>query len=139
MKEDFSRETTDLLNTSYSTHHSQNFSSNLTRMFKLLTVIQRHYFYMTIYLFIYLSTYLFIYLPIHLFIYLSTYLFIYLPIYLSTHLSFYPSIYSSIHPSIHLSIHLFFYPSIYSSSVSSPLSPFSSFLAGRESPKCPLS
>ena len=98
MKEDFSRETTDLLNTSYSTHHSQNFSSNLTRMFKLLTVIQRHYFYMTIYLFIYLSTYLFIYLPIHLFIYLS----IYLPIYLS----FYPSIYSSIHP-ILLSIHLF--------------------------------
>ena len=136
MKEDFSREITDLLNTSSYNHHSQNFSSNLTRLFKLFTVIQRHYFYMTIYLSVYLSIYLSIclsiYLSIYPSVYLSIYVFIYLPIHLSIYLSIYPSIYSSIHPSILLSIHLFIL------SVVSSL-PFSSFLAGRESPKCPLS
>ena len=86
----FSRETTDLLNTSYSTHHSQNFSKNLTRLFKLFTVIQRHSFYMTIYLFICLPICLSIYVFIYLSIYLSVYLFIYISINLPVYLSICP-------------------------------------------------
>ena len=62
--------------------------------------------YLSIYLFIYPSTYLSIYLSIHLFIYPSTYLSIYLYsyTYLSIHLLIYPSTYLSIYSSVSIPI-----------------------------------
>ena len=62
--------------------------------------------YVPIYLCTYLSMYLSIYVPIYLCTYLSMYLSIYVPIYLCTYLSMYLSIYVPMYLSIYLAIYL---------------------------------